>query len=338
MANPGRFRAVAPGRVNLIGDHTDYMGGLALPMAIDLATTISGVRAGSRIKLRSEQFEEELDLELPVIDPQLTVPAWGRYVAGVAAELASTQGLIGTVTTTVPLGSGLSSSAALEVATALALGDSGSPAEIAARCQQAEHLASGVPCGIMDQLVITSGRSGHAMLIDFEDLEVTPVAVPDSAQFWVIHSGQERQLTTSAYSERRAQAEAAAAQVGPLPKADLGSINSLNDAVLRSRARHVMTECGRVQQFATALQNCELVLCGHLMTESHASLRDDYQVSTDALDSLVKSLTATPGVYGARLTGAGFGGCVVALADPSVQLDGWPVVPSEGARIEWLGD
>jgi len=190
----------------------------------------------------------------------------------------------------------------------------------------------------MDQLAITSGRSGHAMLIDFADLHVTPVAIPDSAQFWVIHSGQERQLVSSAYSERRTQAEAAAAILGPLPQADLSSINVLTDAVLRARARHVNTECARVQQFAVALENCELVLCGELMAQSHASLRDDYEVSTEALNSLVNSLAATPGVYGARLTGAGFGGCVVALADPELQLDGWRVVPSDGARLELLAD
>ena len=333
---PEQFRAIAPGRVNLIGDHTDYMGGLAFPMAINLATTITASRGGSSIELTSEQLEGTLDLPLPASNAHLAAPSWGRYVAGVAAELGSRLGFVGRVSSTLPLGSGLSSSAALEVATALALGDSGSPFEIAVRCQRAEQLASGVPCGIMDQLAITSATLGNAMLIDFSDNSVTNVAIPDEAQFWVIHCGQERKLVGSAYGERRAQAEAAAALLGPLPQADMSSINALADPILRRRARHVQSECERVKEFAAALANSELDQCGRLMLQSHASLRDDYEVSTSTLNSLVTQLCTTPGVFGARVTGAGFGGCVVALADPEVELEGWRVSPSAGARVEWL--
>ncbi|CAB4554437.1 unannotated protein [freshwater metagenome] len=332
----GSFRAAAPGRVNLIGDHTDYMGGLALPMAINLATTITATTASSVIELTSEQVDGDIHVPLPVTQPNQVTPGWGRYVAGVAAVLGSTEGFVGRVTSTLPLGSGLSSSAALEVATALALGDSGSPLEIAVHCQSAEQLASGVPCGIMDQLAIASATEGNGLLIDFSNNSVTEVPIPDTAQFWVIHSGEERQLVGSAYAERRAQAEQAAALVGPLPEADLSSINAVKDRVLRGRARHVQTECARVRLFAAALLQSDLHQCGRLMIESHTSLRDDYEVSTAKMDSLVNQLCATSGVYGARLTGAGFGGCVVALADPDIELQGLRVHPSAGAHLQWL--
>ncbi|MEI7887240.1 MAG: galactokinase family protein [Actinomycetes bacterium] len=333
---PRSFRVVAPGRVNLIGDHTDYMGGLAFPMAINLATTITGIRSGPKIELHSDQIPGELQISLPVTEPQLVRPSWGRYVAGVAAELGSTEGFVGRVSSTLPHGSGLSSSAALEVATALALGDTGPPLEVALRCQAAEQAATGVPCGIMDQLAIISAQAGHGMLIDFASQSVTALPIPEAAQFWVIHSGEGRQLVGSPYVERRVQAESAAAVLGPLPQADLSSINALSDQALRHRARHVQTECTRVTEFAAALLHSDLEQCGELMLESHASLRDDYEVSTDALNSLVEKLRTTSGVYGARLTGAGFGGCVVALADPEVTLEGWRVMPSNGARMEWL--
>ena len=336
LQQEGLFRVVAPGRVNLIGDHTDYMGGLALPMAINLATTITATTANSVIQLTSAQLPGEVDVPLPATQTNLVTPSWGRYVAGVAEELGSTKGFVGRVTSTLPLGSGLSSSAALEVATALALGGSGSPLEIAIRCQAAEQRASGVPCGIMDQLVIASGSEGNGLLIDFSDNSVSTVAIPNTAQFWVIHSGEERHLVGSAYAERRAQAEQAASLLGPLPQADLSSINALADALLRRRARHVRTECSRVRLFAKALLQSDLDQCGELMLESHLSLRDDYEVSTAKMDSLVNQLCATPGVYGARLTGAGFGGCVVALARPEVELEGWRVQPSAGAQLEWL--
>ncbi|MHB1138106.1 MAG: galactokinase, partial [Microthrixaceae bacterium] len=245
-----------------------------------------------------------------------------------------TRGLSGTLRSTLPLGSGLSSSAALEVATALALGATEGPADLAELCQRAEHAATGVPCGIMDQLAITSGVAGHALLLDCATLAIRPVPVPGSAAFWVVHSGQQRELVGSEYATRRAQAEAAQELVGPLRTASLLDIGAIGDPMLRRRARHVRTECARVEDAAAALARGDLLACGAAMDESHRSLRDDYEVSTSALDSLVERLRATPGVHGARLTGAGFGGCVVALADPEVVLDGWRVEPSAGAWVE----
>jgi galactokinase len=338
VAGTGEVVAVAPGRVNLIGEHTDYMGGLVLPMAVHLATTVRGVRGGATVELSSQQLEGLVQVPLPAHDPASVVPAWGRYVAGVAAELGTTTGFSGTVDSTVPLGSGLSSSAALEVAVALALGATATPLEVARACQRAEQVATGVPCGIMDQLCSAAGVEGHALLIDCATLEVTTVPVPSDARIWVVDSGQPRELAGSAYADRRAACEAAAAIVGPLPTAGAADIAALEDPVLRARARHVRTECDRVRSFAAALRADDRARAGTLMAESHRSLRDDFEVSTPVLDHLVEQLLTVPGVHGARLTGAGFGGCVVALADPGVDLSdsgarAWEVRPAAGARI-----
>jgi galactokinase len=252
--------------------------------------------------------------------------------------LGTTIGFTGEVVSSIPVGSGLSSSAALEVATALALGDDGSPVEVSRRTQAAELLATSGPCGIMDQLAITSGLEGHALLMDFATLDVTPVAIPDDMCFWVVHSGQQRTLAGSAYAERRAQCESAEALIGPLRSASTAELESITDPNVRSRARHVRDECRRVLDFADALSAGDVVGAGELMVMSHMSLRKDFDVSTEALDELVERLCANPGVHGARLTGAGFGGCVVALADPGVLLDGWHVTPSGGAKVEVLAD
>ena len=342
MGEGERFRATAPGRVNLIGDHTDYMGGLALPMAVQLATTIEGTRRDGAISLRSAEVDGPVELPLPIVDAAAVRPTWGRYVAGVAAEVGrldglATSGIDAEVRSTIPLGSGLSSSAALEVAVALALGDPGTPLEVARRCQRAEQLATGVPCGIMDQLASASGVDGAALLMDCATDRVTPVVVPADAWFHVLHSGQHRELVGSEYAIRRAQCERAVELVGPLPVADDAAIERIDDPVVRARARHVRSECRRVEVFAEALARGDLAEVGALMTESHRSLRDDFEVSTPALDALVTRLLGTEGVLGARLTGAGFGGCVVTLTRPGVELDGWRVLPAPGARLEWLG-
>ncbi len=304
----------APGRVNLIGDHTDYTGGLAFPMAIQRGITVRVVRGGNRIVLRSEGFEGACDLELPVSDPSSAEPAWCRYVAAVAAVIRPERGITGSLTSDLDVG-GLSSSAALEVGVALALGFEGSPLDLAGQCQKAEHLASGVPCGIMDQLAIASARAGSAMLIDCATNQVTHVPVPESAEILVVHSGQYRELRNSAYAERRMECERAEAEIGPLRQADPGDVASIGDPDVAARARHVITENRRVTDFASALGAGELAVAGELMAESHRSLRDDFAVSTPELDELVESLSSVRSVYGARLTGAGFGGAVIALCE-----------------------
>ncbi|MEI2698088.1 MAG: galactokinase [Microthrixaceae bacterium] len=333
MSPTGAVTAWAPGRVNLIGDHTDYMGGLVLPMAVQLGTTITAVRGGDRVELTSAQMPGKVTFPVPARHPDRVEPSWGRYVAGVAAELDAVVGIRGRVESDLPIGSGLSSSASLEVATALALGDTGDPAAVARRCQLAEQRATGVPCGIMDQLASAAGIAGHALLIDCSTLDIDPVPVPDEVAIWVIHSGQERGLVDSAYAQRRAECEAAAAMIGPLPHASEDEIEALSDPIMAARARHVRTECTRVVDFAAALRSGDLGAAGSLMVASHRSLRDDFEVSTDRLDALVDQLTSTRGVHGARLTGAGFGGCVVAMAEPGVDLGGWQVSASAGAHL-----
>ncbi|HVE45451.1 MAG TPA: galactokinase [Acidimicrobiales bacterium] len=331
-----RVRAVAPGRVNLIGDHTDYTGGLVLPMAIDLATTVVGRRGGAGVFLDSEEEAEEAVVPLGVGEPARAEPAWARYVAGIVSVIGPPTGFAGRVSTTLPLGAGLSSSAALEVAVALALGFEGSALELALACQKAEQLASGVPSGIMDQLASAAGVEDHALLIDCEALTVGPVAVPEDVDVVVIHSGEPRRLADSAYGERRAQCEAAAGLIGPLRRAALDEVEAITDPLVRARARHVVTENRRVSEFATALEAHDLDACGALMVDSHRSLREDFEVSTPRLDSMVEELVATAGVYGARLSGAGFGGCVVALARQGALHQGWRVKASGGAFVEAL--
>jgi galactokinase len=332
-----RMRAHAPGRVNLIGDHTDYAGGLAMPMAIDLGTTILGETHGDRIVLRSKQADEPAALPLTVAQPEAIEPSWARYVAGVVAELSPDRGFIGVVDSTVPLGSGLASSAALEIAVALALGYEGTAKDLALLCQRAEQRASGVPCGVMDQLASACGRADHAMLIDFAMLDIDYVVVPPAAEIVVVHSGESRELSESVYDDRRAQTEEAAAVVGPLRDLDVDQLSRIQDPVVRRRARHVVTENDRVQQFAEAFRRGDLESAGGLMLESHRSLRDDFEVSTGALDALVDRLVSSDGVFGARLTGAGFGGCVVALcAAGALPDEGWHVKASAGAHVAEL--
>ena len=330
-------RVTVPGRVNLIGEHTDYSGGLALPMAIHLGTTIEGRRGGDRLRLTSENDPHALDVALDMLDTMSIDSGWGRYPAAVAAELGVTVGFEGKVSSTLPIGAGLSSSAALEVAVALALGAHGSPVELAALCQRAEHRASGVPCGMLDQLACAgAGRQpGSALLIDCATLEITPVPLPAEARFVVVDSGERRALEGSPYAERRAAVELATELIGPLRDADVLDTVSISDPVVARRAHHVITENLRVEDFVYAIGEEDLMVAGALMTESHQSLRDDFEVSTPTLDRLVDDLTARPGVYGARLTGAGFGGCVIALCDPDVDIDGGLVVePASGPRID----
>ena len=329
-----RVRAHAPGRVNLIGDHTDYTGGLVLPMAIDRATTVLLERTGGRVVLESADEAEPAVVDLGVSDPTEVTPPWARFVAAVVQELRPSEGGVGRVRTDLPIGAGLASSAALEVALALALGFEGPPLELALACQRAEQAASGVPCGVMDQLTSAAGIAGCALLIDCSTLTVTPVPLPEDLDVVVVHSGRQRSLSGSAYAERREQCEAAAAIIGPLREAELDDVATIDDPVLRRRARHVVSENARVTAFASALAGDDLAAAGALMVESHRSLRDDFDVSTTALDDLVDHLLRQPGVHGARLTGAGFGGCVIALAEPGALSEGWLVKAVDGASVE----
>ena len=320
-----RLSYQSPGRVNLIGDHTDYTGGLVLPMAIDRYTTISGTRTTASVHLRSQNEPEPVKFELPISSPDKVTPSWGRYVAGVAAEMQNrAQGFDGEISCTIPIGAGLSSSAALEVATALALNDMSTPIERAKLCQRAEFRSVGVPCGIMDQLTVTSGIRDHALLIDCHVLTISPVQLPNDVKV-VVQFIAERKLASSSYTERVAQCNAAEQIVGPLRLANLLSLASITDETIFRRARHVVSENQRVRDFAAMMRTGDLKSAGQLMIESQNSLDGDFETSTPQMNSAVAAAIAQPGVFGARMTGGGFGGCIVILADITAKVDGWQV-------------
>ena len=326
------MKVLAPARVNLIGDHTDYTGGLVMPMAIDRYTEINGTPGGDRVHLTSFDEPEPVEMPLRIDRPQDFTPAWGRYVAGVVAELPKPRGFSGRVTTDIPIGAGLSSSAALEVGVALALGHCGTPLELAQLCQRAENRASGVPSGIMDQLSIASGVADHALLIDCGDFSVRAVRLPVDAEIVVLFVAH-RTLVGSPYADRVAECAAAEAAIGPLRHATEAQARSIADPTARMRAMHVTSENRRVIDFAHAMEADDLRAAGALMVEGHESLRTLYNTSTTEMDAAVNRLCSTDGVYGARMTGGGFGGCVVALTEPGALANGWVVRAVDGARI-----
>ena len=312
----------APGRVNLIGDHTDYNEGFVLPLAVDLECVVgSRPTEGGVVRVRSLDADPAAaDVEMRADggdDPTAVTPGWGRYAAGVVSALAERgrppTGIDAVVASALPIGAGLASSAALEVALALALCDAAEfalpPVELALACQQAEQIATGVPCGIMDQLCSIAGERDHALLIDCRSLEVESVPFPSDLTVIVMHCGLSRELAESAYAQRREECERIAARLG---------LRSLRDATMEQvadepRARHVVSENARVLDATRALADGDTEHLGRLLSASHRSLRDDFEVSTPELDALVGALEGA-GAFGARLTGAGFGGCVVALA------------------------
>lgn len=333
-------RVVAPGRVNLIGDHTDYVGGLALPCAIDLAVSATFAPA-SDIALTSDATAEPATFALPLPPLVDTATPWLRLVHAVARRVEPTAGVHGRLSTTLPIGAGLSSSAAVVIALALTLGFDGSDNDLVLLAQAAEQEATGVPCGVLDQLAIVYGRAGHATLIDAAAVTATPVPIPSHVAFVIVGSGHQRTLADSPYAERRSQAEAAIEELGGLAGATEADASALTDPLLRKRARHVITENARVGAAAAAFADGDVATVGELMLASHASLRYDAEVSTHDLDSLVDALATRRGVYGARLTGAGFGGSAVALVDAAAAAEladtfgGRVVTPSAGAcRID----
>jgi galactokinase len=360
------FVARAPGRVNLIGEHTDYNDGFVFPVAIDRAVWIAGRARGDRlVHLHSLDFGDQATVDLAA--PEHRRGHWAEYVAGMAWALADAgvptpRGVEGVMAGNVPVGAGLSSSAALELAVARALlaaaGDEASwdPPRVARIAQRAENAWVGVNSGIMDQMISAAGRGGHALLIDCRTLETRAVPMGSEAVV-VLDTGTRRGLVDSAYNERRAQCEAAARHFGVPALRDVDAAtfaaraHELDD-VTRRRARHVVTENARTLAAAEALAAGDAAAAGRLMDESHASLRDDFEVSRRELDVIVELARAQPGCYGARMTGAGFGGCAVALVAPDAadalarevaaryeaEVGITPAVyvcaPSEGASLE----
>ena len=308
------------------------MGGTVLPMAIDLGTDVwVGIRDDRRIVATSENFPEtgEVVADLDARSPQ---PEWGwvNHVVAVASILQSkgvdVPGVQVRVSGSIPPGAGLSSSASLEVALALAFdrlcstGLTGE--ELAVICQQAENDFIGVSCGIMDQLAVASGVRGHALAIDCGTLNVTPVPFPDEVAVVVADSRQQRELAGSTYNERRAACETAQSILRrPLVGISADQVDESLEQLpgdLRAPARHVMTEQARVDDFVVALEAGDIARLGALMRASHESLRDDFGVTGDALDALAAAAWEAPGAIGARMTGAGFGGCTVNLVAPDL--------------------
>ena len=329
---PPRWIAAAPGRVNIIGEHTDYNDGFVLPMAIEFYSVMAADRPvdGSEvITLRStlEADAVTIDLSRPVVPG---VPKWGNYPRGVVAGFQALGiqpgGLDVLLHSTVPLGSGLSSSAALEVCTATLLeavtGTTLDPVEKALLCQKAEHDFAGVPCGIMDQFISALGRESHLLLLDCRTrkTEIVPMQDP-SVALMIINTNVKHELSGGEYAERRAQCEEAVRNLGVASLRDVtaGQLEAgkgkMTEIVYR-RARHVIGEIGRTVQAAQGVRQSDWPTVGRLMAASHAALRDDYEVSCPELDAVVEIAEAIGekgGVYGCRMTGGGFGGCCVAL-------------------------
>ncbi len=338
MTNPQALQVWSPGRVNLIGEHTDYNDGWVLPCAIERGTRITArPRQDTQLRSTAKRIDQAQDvIDLASLEHGRD-SHWRGYVRGSAWALQA-QGIAITgaeleIDGDLPLGGGLSSSASLEVGVILALlalnQRSLSATEVALLAQKAEREYVGVNCGIMDQLAVAAGVAQHALLIDCRSLHIEPAPIPAGVSIIIVDSGVPRTLADSAYNQRRAECEAAVAALhtlDPTIKA-LRDVNSaqlqqaadsgLLSGVVLQRARHVISENERTLAAVSALRSGDLSRVGQLMNASHASLRDDYAVSSPALDTLSELLRTQPGVFGARLTGAGFGGCCIALAAES---------------------
>jgi galactokinase len=324
----------APGRVNLIGEHTDYNDGFVLPCAIDFQTVVfASARADREVHVVAADFGEtdvfNADADFSSHPTQL----WANYVRGVAQAMRlngfAVSGMNLSIAGNVPQGAGLSSSASLEVAVGAALArNSGldiALSQIALMGQQAENQFVGCQCGIMDQLVSAQGQAHHALLIDCRSLHTQAVHIPDETAILIVHSGVRRGLVESAYNERREQCEQVARFFGEKALRDvsmerLRAAQGQLDATVFRRAHHVISENERTLRAAQALSSSDMQLMGQLMAQSHSSMRDDFEITTPDIDRLVLLLQEAIGLKGgARMTGGGFGGCVVALL-PQTQV------------------
>jgi galactokinase len=326
---PKFFRA--PGRVNLIGEHTDYNMGFVLPIAIDMAcfAAVAPGSAESQIRIFSEDLLSGYEWPAAATDVAEPRNDWTDYVVGVARELVLRSHPVTPadllIHSTVPVGAGLSSSAALEISSALALSDGRTldPMELVKIGRAAENNFVGMPCGIMDQFISVFGRPHAAIRIDCRSLEYDEVPLPENVAILAVNSMVKHELGASAYRQRVAEC----AQAVEFIRKKHHSVSTLRDATLdmlgdsipdpaRKRARHVISENNRVLDFCEAARSGDLERMGTLFIASHRSLQNDYEVSCEELDFLVDTATALPGVFGSRMTGGGFGGCTVSLVDP----------------------
>jgi len=323
----------APGRVNLIGEHTDYNDGFVLPAAIQFYCWVAAAsRDDNKLAIHSENFNQTMDVSFDFISPK-GKGHWSNYPFGVAWTLRGAgkrlHGANLLIAGDVPLGAGLSSSAAIEVAVGFALLDQsglvGDLSELARLCQKAENEFAGARVGIMDQFVSCHGRASHALLLDCRSLEFKPVKLPQDIQLVICNTMVKHEIASGEYNRRRAECEEGLrVLLKVLPEiralrdvtlAQLETHRALLDPTVYSRCRHVVTENDRTQEAIRALNSENLSVFGGLMRESHRSLRDDYEVSCRELDLLVEIASAQPGVIGARMTGGGFGGCTISLVE-----------------------
>lgn len=325
----GGITVRAPGRVNLIGEHTDYNDGFVLPCAIDYETAVTGrIRDDRRVRVIAADYDDALDefsLDAPIVPREDAL--WANYVRGVVKFLLARGCALGgaelAISGNVPQGAGLSSSAALEVAigqafkTLYALPISAT--ELALNGQQAENQFVGCNCGIMDQLISAQGKAAHALLIDCRSLDTRAVHLPEGVAVMILNSNVRRGLVGSEYNVRRAQCEAAARHYGVAALRDVDEValearKTGLDPVAYRRARHIVTENARTLAAAEALAAGDLRRMSVLMADSHASMRDDFEITVPAIDRLVEIIQGAIGdAGGARMTGGGFGGCAVAL-------------------------
>jgi len=325
--NAPEYLVRAPGRVNLIGEHTDYNEGYVMPLAINYAVWIAFSQITEpEVRLHSIDFDQSVIIS---INNELTKgEGWSEYLKGLINIYKHSKfkifGWKGVIAGDVPIGAGLSSSAALTLALSRVFAKVSkldwNPIQMAKICQLAENQWVGVNCGIMDQMISASGQEDHVTLIDCRSLKTTPVPLPEEVRVVILDTCTRRGLVGSAYNERRKQCESVASYFGKNTLRDVSYIQ-LNEAktkidpIIFKRARHVVKENERVLDCAESLRLGNLDHVGKLMNSSHKSLRDDFEVSSDALDLIVESALKAPGCYGARMTGAGFGGCAVALVE-----------------------
>jgi galactokinase len=324
------FIARAPGRVNLIGEHTDYNDGFVLPMAIDRAAWMAfAPRADARVCVHSLDYGDNSIFELNDLRRE---KGWGEYIKGVADQLQKAgfrlRGFDAVIAGDIPRGAGLSSSAAVELAAARAFSVSSGfewdAPRMAKIAQKAENEWVGVHCGVMDQMASAAARAGCALFLDCRSLEIQYAPLPENISVIIMDTSTRRGLVESAYNERRSQCEEAArffkvnalrdVEAWDVGRGARGAGRGLSEVVMR-RARHIVTENARVLEAVQALQAGNIKRLGELFNASHASLRDDFEVTNAALNVMVECAQAQSSCYGARMTGAGFGGCAVALAE-----------------------
>ena len=325
--NAPEYLVRAPGRVNLIGEHTDYNDGYVMPLAIDYAIWVAFSHITEpEVRIHSIDFDQSV--VIPINQALTKGEGWSEYLKGLINILKHYKfeifGWKGVMAGDVPIGAGLSSSAALSLAITRAFGTVSNwnwdPSQMARICQLAENQWVGVNCGIMDQMISALGQEEHLLLIDCRSLNTTPVPLPEGVRVVILDTGTRRGLVDSVYNERRNQCEAVATYFGKNTLRDVSykqlvEAKTKIDPIQFRRAHHVIKENERVLDCADSLRLGNLDNVGELMNSSHISLRDDFEVSSEALDQIVDCALTAPGCYGARMTGAGFGGCAVALVE-----------------------